>query len=210
MYYNYRHYNPVEGKWIGRDIINSYNMYKFLSGAPYAIDILGGFPFYLALGGFIYVGAVGYVALRRHMDDLGEQNGKDRVYAPNAFYGVKLYKKIGDRLSALHYSRIVYDREEFNDLLKEVHIKSACKCIKEITVAVHGCYESDTQKSSITFGSEDLNEENIVHMFAEVKFCGSCKIEIRSCHIGKSASLRKSLSKYKCEVILYNEKVSAI
>ena len=146
IYYNYRHYNPVEGKWIGRDIINSNNMYKFLSGAPYAIDILGGFSFYLALGVFIYVGAVGYVALRRHMDDLGEQNGKVRVYAPNAFYGVKLYKKIGDRLSTLHYSRIVYDREEFNDLLKEVHIKSACKCIKEITVAVHGRYESDTQK----------------------------------------------------------------
>ena len=38
VYYNYRHYNPVEGRWIGRDIIPQLNLYAYAYGL---LDILG-------------------------------------------------------------------------------------------------------------------------------------------------------------------------
>ena len=44
VYYNYRHYNPLEAKWISRDLASeSYfaNKYSFVNNNIYAIDVLG-------------------------------------------------------------------------------------------------------------------------------------------------------------------------
>ena len=41
IYYNYRHYNPVDGRWIGRDIIEQNNKYVFIKNSAYAFDLLG-------------------------------------------------------------------------------------------------------------------------------------------------------------------------
>ena len=30
IYYNYRHYNPVDGRWLGRDMIHGYNLYSYV------------------------------------------------------------------------------------------------------------------------------------------------------------------------------------
>ena len=38
VYYNYRHYNPTDGQWIGRDIIPQLNLYAYAYGL---LDILG-------------------------------------------------------------------------------------------------------------------------------------------------------------------------
>ena len=45
MYYNYRHYNPIDGRWCGRDLIGEASaqmLYLFLTNSPlYKIDTLG-------------------------------------------------------------------------------------------------------------------------------------------------------------------------
>ena len=42
VYYNYRHYNPVDGRWIGRDILLTNNLFDFINNSPYSlIDLLG-------------------------------------------------------------------------------------------------------------------------------------------------------------------------
>ena len=42
IYYNYRHYNPADGRWIGRDIIFSdFNVYRYVNGRVFGIDELG-------------------------------------------------------------------------------------------------------------------------------------------------------------------------
>ena len=42
VYYNYRHYNPVDGRWLGRDRIDAFNLYAYVSNTVYVkIDYLG-------------------------------------------------------------------------------------------------------------------------------------------------------------------------
>ncbi len=43
VYYNYRHYNPVDGRWIGRDKLEeAYLLYKAFQNNPFAyVDIMG-------------------------------------------------------------------------------------------------------------------------------------------------------------------------
>lgn len=40
LYYNYRHYTPVDGRWLGRDFISQCNLYAY-QGSPSHSDILG-------------------------------------------------------------------------------------------------------------------------------------------------------------------------
>ena len=42
VYYNYRHYNPMDGRWAGRDSLETPNLYKFSRGIIISeMDILG-------------------------------------------------------------------------------------------------------------------------------------------------------------------------
>ncbi len=42
VYYNYRHYNSKNGRWISRDFIQSYNLFNFVLKTPLlSIDCLG-------------------------------------------------------------------------------------------------------------------------------------------------------------------------
>ena len=41
VYYNYRHYNPVDGRWLGRDRVLSRNLYIFCNNGLYEYDYLG-------------------------------------------------------------------------------------------------------------------------------------------------------------------------
>ena len=54
MYYNYRYYNPQDGRWINRDpigISGGFNMYKFVDNNPSFVDVKGLFLQFVA--GFI-------------------------------------------------------------------------------------------------------------------------------------------------------------
>ena len=45
VYYNYRHYNPVDGRWIGRDTLEDTNLLVFVANNPVDyMDILGQRP----------------------------------------------------------------------------------------------------------------------------------------------------------------------
>ena len=41
VYYNYRHYEPVTGRWLSRDIVSSHGMYVFCDNSYMDFDILG-------------------------------------------------------------------------------------------------------------------------------------------------------------------------
>ena len=42
IYYNYRHYNPVDGRWINRDpLIEEKSLYSFVGNFPFIFDLLG-------------------------------------------------------------------------------------------------------------------------------------------------------------------------
>ncbi len=42
VYYNYRHYNPIDGRWIGRDLIDLKDVYKYVNNSTISsIDLLG-------------------------------------------------------------------------------------------------------------------------------------------------------------------------
>ena len=41
VYYNYRHYNPVDGRWCGRDLIRAINDYFYLNRSLSLFDFLG-------------------------------------------------------------------------------------------------------------------------------------------------------------------------
>lgn len=46
-YYNYRYYNPVDGRWINRDFIaeeGGWNLYGYIKNGCWAIDELGKYP----------------------------------------------------------------------------------------------------------------------------------------------------------------------
>lgn len=41
MYYNYRHYNPMDGRWLCRDFVNQNNLYSYVKSPLNEIDFLG-------------------------------------------------------------------------------------------------------------------------------------------------------------------------
>ena len=41
VYYNYRHYNPMDGRWMGRDLLESLNLYKYVGNNIVELDSLG-------------------------------------------------------------------------------------------------------------------------------------------------------------------------
>ncbi len=45
VYYNYRHYNPMDGRWLGRDKVNTLNRYAYNASPFYHFDGLGLFIF---------------------------------------------------------------------------------------------------------------------------------------------------------------------
>ncbi len=42
MYYNYRHYNPIDGRWCGRDPVEAlFNLYSLSNNVPFECDFVG-------------------------------------------------------------------------------------------------------------------------------------------------------------------------
>ena len=61
IYYNYRHYNPLDGRWLGRDMLYekaTYNLVKYVINSPIVdIDKLGNDRVYSTLQEFPYIHA---------------------------------------------------------------------------------------------------------------------------------------------------------
>lgn len=97
VYYNYRHYNPMDGRWIGRDFINlinsrinihnyfninsfnknlidkNNNQYSFISNKFYLVDKYGLFGWLGVAGLVLGVGLLIY-ALKKLADSVDEEN----------------------------------------------------------------------------------------------------------------------------------------
>ena len=55
VYYNYRHYNPVDGRWIGRDRIRNFKLYNYSNNNSIAdCDYLGDFDYASAKVEYVY------------------------------------------------------------------------------------------------------------------------------------------------------------
>ena len=201
VYYNYRHLNPADGRWINRDPIqeqSEWNLYGFVKNVPsYFIDLLGNSPYQgWALNG-----------LQLH---------------PSAYETVEY--EISITYHALCQNATWWDRR-INDLLANKTTKSpsdfnpnseclSCQCIKKLTVIMHGSSSGSYPRVFAYWGDRRLQESKkstlISNMFKNIKFCSECTLELRSCHLGESPILKARLeANTKCKVLLYTGKVNA-
>jgi len=78
VYYNYRHYDPLDGRWLCRDIVKNTNEYKYLGNNFYYCDYLGASdPFY---GGYSLGGGIS------NRKDNGTDNSADKTYENGLSY----------------------------------------------------------------------------------------------------------------------------
>ena len=91
-----------------------------------------------------------------------------------------------------------------------------CNCIKDLLIISHGMssgvYE-DGEVVIVEWGEdelvEDLDRRQISDKIVNLKFCKSCRIELRACELGNSKILRSRLESTGCDVVLYNGLVNA-
>ncbi|MBR1981499.1 MAG: RHS repeat-associated core domain-containing protein [Akkermansia sp.] len=216
VYYNYRHYNPMDGRWTGRDIIFNTNPYCYVNNAPvYYFDICGAIaPIPILVGVFLSLGVAygidSYLKYSRH------RAGHVRIYAPDCFgydENISAFMEKVNKLRDLYTGKVLYDftvfeRSEFQKVIKIIENRSDEKCIRKLVLAAHGKAspkdESDFE-ASMEFGIESLTETNISDMFEGIIFCSPCHIELRVCHIEKSQQLKNSLiEKYPCTITMYD------
>jgi len=83
VYYNYRHYNPLDGRWTGRDAYSSLNLYLFCKNSVYeAFDFLGESFVSMGKEDFVKImtDAIGTMEASGVMRDLYEKELAKRIY----------------------------------------------------------------------------------------------------------------------------------
>ena len=91
---------------------------------------------------------------------------------------------------------------------------NSCQCIKKLTVIMHGTPNEYVSGVSAQWGDTHLFEGDkfteISDMFKNIKFCSSCELELRSCHLGEYPFLKQRLeNNTKCKVTVYQGGVNA-
>ncbi len=193
VYYNYRHYNPTDGRWINRDPITEqggWNLYVFVGNKLKAHDVLG-----LVAPGYEEAQAI---VLLNKINSTTNTPQND-----------KLYYKSEELWGWGHWGKITLHSK--NDFTPNLHMKT--NCIKYLSVAGHGNYEEKYKTASVQWGIDILYEgpterkcdTQISSMFIGIKFCSSCTVEILSCYIGKSIYLKERLKRITgCKIITYD------
>ena len=210
VYYNYRHYNPIDGRWLGIDIFLKNNLYIFLSNPLISYDYLGAFD--PMKGGFLCgEGMHG----KRYPDNKVEvfchklPNGDPMDYV----------RAVYDRICGyVHFREFCNDKSKLADILSSSHCYCKDKCVEKLLIAVHGNVQEGMYEgvdSLISIGEETLFESSVLHeisnLFINDKFCKQCIIEIRSCRLGSGTFLMQRMkSKYPCTVMLYTNPVKAV
>ena len=197
IYYNYRHYSPVDGRWMGRDKLSRETMditlYGFSNNMP---------PIF-----YDWLGLLGESAT----PDLSKEEKQYNLrYSSVGWNG-------GDCITrALNFFNGTTNIDSANDLRNSIN--EACKegCIESISIIAHG-EKSDDNKNQvwIHFQNGDYKRESrtstgISNLFKGLNFCDKCKIELRACWLGSSPYLKSRLEENTgCEITLYSRKVSA-
>ena len=209
IYYNHRHYNPVEGRWMMIDPTGGrggFSLYGFLDNRPNCLhDYIG-----LTAVGTSVTGAVYYYG-----DEGGDGNGepceKSLIYISDRPWYDKY--EFTAWLTYSPFGAVSMDKASDFDPASGL---GPCNCIKDLLIISHGMssgvYE-DGEVVIVEWGEdelvEDLDRRQISDKIVNLKFCKSCRIELRACELGNSKILRSRLESTGCDVVLYNGLVNA-
>ena len=205
VYYNYRHYNPKDGRWINRDPIGiegGYNLYAYVGNSTeWLWDVFGEREF------------EGWTDYYRDRD-----RDKPRTPPPSPPSQIKLVysafckqKSIFDHIieGTLpdHKTSGIHDFDPNSKCTK-------CQCIQKLTVIMHGRKEDNEDIVIASWGDFELYESpkfnDISRLFVNINFCKECTLELRSCYLGESTVLKERLEKAtNCNIQLYHGKVNA-
>ena len=214
VYYNYRHYNPLDGRWTGRDFFIIVNRYVFANNNPFSkFDYIGDSTagsIIIAIG----IAALSGVAIYEYIKYRANvSNGEINIYAmkfPSKYDMERYFAELNT--GRKYYDETVFSLEELKSTMKSMQDMMPCKCIKKLKIAAHGFYYDDKDRAQLAIGDnkyyESEQEKDISSIFADVTFCKNCSIELVVCHIGSSKLLYERLKKHKCKVKLYDYEVS--
>ena len=192
IYYNYRYYNPADGRWIRRDMVEgpAHNFYSFVcNNSCLLTDNIGLRELFVSYifesGGLLGLTKRGIVTTLTELTRLRED-----------------------------YVQVIYDDESFkpNLLCREED------CIKKMIIFAHGSFE-DKKKMAIIYmyDSDDYNTKiesaddykffsNFINS-SNIKFCKNAILELRICNIGKLPQIAHRIEQYydkiNLEVISY-------
>ena len=212
VYYNYRHLNPLDGRWINRDPIQEqggWNLYAFIRNRiNIEVDLLGTIPPYNG-------GASGIVEVPIPQPSIIESNEITLNYI--AYPGKQKEKDKGleEVKKRLERKGPVYETFSPDDFNPSEHCCCG-KCVKKLLIVMHGTDMSygTNQNVRAEWGEAGLMEtrtrQQISDVFKNVKipFCEKCEVELRSCYLGQNDALRTSLqSMFPCEIVLYGTPV---
>ena len=221
IYYNYRHYNPVDGRWTGRDLYLNASLYQFCCNIPTSyFDNKGNMGFSAAVI-ILGIAVVGIMAVSA---ELRRQNGVALIFAPGLFgydenesSDEESWRVFKDKYTGtLFYDHTIRNREDLQYVADLCTRTSTEKCIKKLILAAHGKKEKPDKEAdfdvTMILGWEELSESstisNISDMFEGIRFCTPCHIELRVCHIGSSKRLQAAMkAKYPCKITMYEGKV---
>ena len=199
VYYNYRHYEPVMGRLLGRDPVGesaSNNLVLYVENKTLTqIDQLGMTP----IMGTSITGQTYYYG---DVDD--HERALTYISDSPGFDGTELFSR------ATHWGYIdLNDENDFDPNSKA----EGCACIKKIIVIAHG-EKYAKGKLRVTWGSTQLYEgaEGTVYSditevsdnFKNIRFCQECKIDIRTCYLGTIKGFAKRV---KMNSKILNDKV---
>ena len=171
VYYNYRHYHSVTGRWLARDTLETKALFLFSDNSINKIDYLGREP--VSLGIFIPNGTGNE---NTHFRNIASNDGKTSVSKA----------KTG---------------KEILDILKEQTLSSDECCIRNLTFAGHGwAYNgssspqgdgipgADAGSSGLYLNKRDPSSATLSELGAEIqngtiRFCEDCRIQIYACRI---------------------------
>ncbi|MEE1288168.1 MAG: RHS repeat-associated core domain-containing protein [Bacteroidaceae bacterium] len=198
VYYNWRYYNAMTGRWNSRDMINFENKYAFVDNQIGNIDILG------------------LIENREYMVEKAKRyyrnKDKSSTYFSLPDNGIAYVLRQGVTDAYCRFikaGKFVSSPEEF------VEKANMGKSIKSLIFVAHGSsgpnnyVEMNFSDGSILM--ETAETEMISDLFSKINFSKSCSLELRVCHLGESPYLKERLkNKTGCSVTLYTGKVNAI
>lgn len=202
VYYNYRHLNPLDGRWISRDPIEEeggWNLFAFVKNNGIVFNDKKGENYNPFTPGM--------------MNPPSTYNSP--VYNPSSisitYSAICQDVGIWDWLINISLAgEITKTPSDFDPNSK----CSSCQCIKKLTVIMHGTPNKYLSGVSAQWGDTYLSEGDkfteISDMFKNIKFCSSCELELRSCHLGEYPFLKQRLeNNTKCKVTVYQGGVNA-
>ena len=216
--YNFRHYNPVNGRWLTRDPLGEsggINLNSFLANAVLQkIECFG-----LSAGSSV-TGAIFYYGDNNlHTDNLITTSrcpcGKDLVYISDSQAKDNGFEAEARR--TLKGSDGKYHSFRGHGTFDPNSQLESGECVCSLLVVMHGMASNDYADAGpydVSYYEnkdyQDGSRHDISEMFEGVRFCGNCMIELRACHLGRADFLiRRIADLTQCEVKAYTTTVHA-